>query len=368
MVPESLRLYSPSVLKVVVFEARDQESIELFHKARGPLETERFESFDLWKVNVLGSFFSVFPFAWDAGTFGLGIDIPGWDRDFQRWRGEWLYVVHLFQLSMNFMEHFLHHDLIVVWTRNPSQTFEVLQGGGMLLIREVGHWVHFSTDIIANRADHQFRSQGCWGCSGLASYLMVQTVQNMPSVQPCCKVSLEQVPSEQVLGEHGHPDVQLWPAAVCWSMDHKVGSYSSNISRCLKMSQGCLKVSPRCLKVSQEHIQSFSQVCSFLKISVACCAFGSFASSLRVQNQKNWHDAPYLHPHDQNLQNLSSLQTLVTPRYHLQRVVQAVRWFQLKVQKECDVCWESVAIQNQPSSVNPAKGLRSPNWDLSNSF
>ena len=111
------------------------------------------------KVNVLGSF------AWDAGTFGLGIDIPGWDRDFQRWRGEWLYVVHLFQLSMNFMEHFLHHDLIVVWTRNPSQTFEVLQGGGMLLIREVGHWVHFSTDIIANRADHQFRSQGCWGCS-----------------------------------------------------------------------------------------------------------------------------------------------------------------------------------------------------------
>ena len=80
-------------------------------------------------------------------------------------KGGILYVVHLFQLSMNFMEHFLHHDLIVVWTRNPSQTFEVLQGGGMLLIREVGHWVHFSTDIIANRADHQFRSQGCWGCS-----------------------------------------------------------------------------------------------------------------------------------------------------------------------------------------------------------
>ena len=79
---------------------------------------------------------------------------------------------------------------------------------------------------------------------GLASYLMVQTVQNMPSVQPCCKVSLEQVPSEQVLGEHGHPDVQLWPAAVCWSMDHKVGSYSSNISRCLKMSQDV----SRCLK------------------------------------------------------------------------------------------------------------------------
>ena len=31
--PKSLRLYSPSVLKLVVFEARDQESIELFHKA-----------------------------------------------------------------------------------------------------------------------------------------------------------------------------------------------------------------------------------------------------------------------------------------------------------------------------------------------
>ena len=158
MVPESLRLYSPSVLKVVVFEARDQESIELFHKAclvhwrRSDLSHLTSESQCAGKLRLR---------CWDLWAWHWH---PRLRQGLSK-KGGILYVVHLFQLSMNFMEHFLHHDLIVVWTRNPSQTFEVLQGGGMLLIREVGHWVHFSTDIIANRADHQFRSQGCWGCS-----------------------------------------------------------------------------------------------------------------------------------------------------------------------------------------------------------
>ena len=181
----------------------------------------------------------------------------------------------------------------------------------------------------------------------------------MPSVQPCCKVSLEQVPSEQVLGEHGHPDVQLWPAAVCWSMDYKVGSYSFNISRCLKMSQGVSRAHSKL----QPSLHFFKDLCCLLCIWLVCQTIQVY--EYRIRRIDMMHRTLILMIKTCKI-------TLVCKLWWLPGTTCSVLFKRSDDSssrcKKNAMSAGSVAIQKQPSSVDPAKGLRSPNWDLSNLF
>ena len=291
MVPESLRLYSPSVLKVVVFEARDQESIELFHKARGPLETERFESFDLWKSMCWEASSQSFLSPEMLGPLGLALTSQAETGTFKEGGNlvRRTFVSTLNEFHGTFPSSWSHSCM------NKEPFPDIWGAAGWWNVVDSRGWTlsPFFHRHHCEQSRSSIQVSRLLRVLGLASYLMVQTVQNMPSVQPCCKVSLEQVPSEQVLGEHGHPDVQLWPAAVCWSMDHKVGSYSSNISRCLKMSQDvsrCLKVSQgvsRAHSKLQPSLQFFKDLCCLLCIWLVC-----FKSTSTESEELTWCTVP----------------------------------------------------------------------------